>query len=184
VRQLQKDVVRQMLGKEDRPLPAAGWAEIETLAGKRPEVGVPRMHGRAGAYGTDQPALRVRAADPRHALKIVATGAKLLPDLLDTLKAIPAIGGGVLLIVPGAEVAEVPLEYSMELVAAARNVPIPCRGRDRDCCAHINIYWQNGLAASDRGCGHRAPHNTYKDSPCQEGTVKWPCLFRRDAEAI
>jgi hypothetical protein len=51
-------------------------------------------------------------------LEIVAAGAKPLPDLLDALKAIPAVGSGVrligLLIVLGAKDAEVPLEYGME----------------------------------------------------------------------
>jgi hypothetical protein len=51
-----------------------------------------------------------RPGDSRHRCKTA------LPDLLDTLKAIPVVGGGVLLIVLGAEVPEVALEYSMELV--------------------------------------------------------------------
>jgi hypothetical protein len=54
MRQAEEDLVGEMLGKEDRPLPAPGWAEIETLAGKRPEVVMP--------------ALRVRAADTSHTL--------------------------------------------------------------------------------------------------------------------
>jgi hypothetical protein len=54
MRQAEEDLVGEMLGKEDRPLPAAGWAEIETLAGKRPEVVMS--------------ALRVRAADTSHTL--------------------------------------------------------------------------------------------------------------------
>ena len=111
------------------------------------------------AKAADQAAFGIGAAYPRDALEIVATGAKPLPDLLDALKAIPAVSGGVLLIVLGAEVAEVPLEYSMELVAAAGNVLIPYRGRDRDCRAHINTYGRSELPASDRGRGHRAPHN-------------------------
>jgi hypothetical protein len=79
-----------MLGKEDRPFATTGWAEVETLARERPEVVM-------AAFG-------VGTADGSHALKVVATGVKPLPDLLDTLKAIPAVGGGVLLIAPGAEV--------------------------------------------------------------------------------
>jgi hypothetical protein len=104
-------------------------------------------------------AVRIGTAYPRDALEIVATGAKPLPDLLDALKAITAVGGGVLLIVLGAEVAEVPLEYTMEFVTATGNVPIPRRGSNRDCRAHINKYGRNELPASDRGRGHRAPHN-------------------------
>ena len=46
----------------------------------------------------------VRTADTRDALEIVATGAKPLAQLLDTLKAIPAVGRGVLLIVVLAEI--------------------------------------------------------------------------------
>ena len=87
--------------------------------------------------------------------------------MLDTLNAIPSVGGGVLLIVLGAEVVEVPLEYGMELVAAAGNVLIPRRGRDRDCRAHINIYGSNELPASREGRIHGAPHNTYMASPGQ-----------------
>ena len=152
----------EILGEEDRPLPAAGWAEIEALARERPEVVVTRMHGRAGAEGTDQPALRIRAADTSHTVWIVPAGAKPLPDLLDTFKAITAVGGGVLVIVLGTEVAEMPLEYGVELVAATRNVPILCRGRDRDCRAHINIYGRNELPASDRGAGSPRGHITWR----------------------
>ena len=43
--------------------------------------------------------LGVGTAYPRNALEIVATRTKPLPDLLDALKAIPAVGGRVLLIV-------------------------------------------------------------------------------------
>jgi hypothetical protein len=53
-------------------------------------------------------------------LEIVAAGAKPLPDLLDALKAIPAVGSGVLLIVLGAKDAEVPLEYGMESLRPRR----------------------------------------------------------------
>jgi hypothetical protein len=44
------------------------------------------------------------------ALKIVATGAKPLADLLDTLKAVPAVGGGVLPVVTVAEISEMPFK--------------------------------------------------------------------------
>lgn len=145
MRQFKKDLVGQMLGKEDRPLPAARWTQVETLAREWPEVVMP-------AFG-------VRAADARDALEIVATGAKPLPDLLDTLKAIPAVSGGVLLIVLPAEIIEVLLEDGMELVAAVGNVLIPRRSRDRDCRAHIIVYERNQLFASDRELVHRSPHN-------------------------
>ena len=113
------------------------------------------------AIAADQATLRVGTADPRHALKIVATGAKPLAQLLDTLKAIPAVGGGVLLIVLGAEVGEVTLEYGMELVAAAGNVLIPRRGRNGDRRAHIIVYEPNQLFASDRELVHRSPHRAF-----------------------
>jgi hypothetical protein len=134
-----------MLGKEDRPLPAAGRTKIKPLAGERAKE--------------IMSTLGVGTTDTRDAVEIVAAGAKPLSDLLDTLKAIPAVGGGVLLIVVGAEVGEVAFKYRMELVAATGNVPIPRRGRNRDCRAHIDIYGGIELPASDRGRGHRAPHN-------------------------
>jgi hypothetical protein len=62
--QLEKDLVCQMLGKEDRALSTAGWAQIETLAGKRPEIVVST--------------LGVRATDTRDALEIVAARRKPL----------------------------------------------------------------------------------------------------------
>ena len=145
MRRLEQDLVCQVFGEKDRSFATTRWAQVESLARKRPEVVVPT--------------LGVGAADPRDALEIVAAGAKPLADLLDTLKAIPAVSGGVLLIVLGAEVAEVPLEYGVELVAAAGNVLIPRRGRDRDCRAHIIVYERNQLFASDRELVHPSPHN-------------------------
>gem|GEM_PF-4187099 len=134
-----------MLGEQDGPFSTTRGAQVESLAREGTEV----------VMAT----LGVGAADTRDALEIVTAGAKPLPDVLNTLKAIPAVGGGVLLLVPGAEVAEVPLEDGMQVVPTAGNVLIPRRSRDRDCRAHINIYGRNELPASDRGRGHRAPHN-------------------------
>jgi hypothetical protein len=71
-----------------------------------------------------------------------------LADLLDTLKAVPAASGSVL-----------PFKDDIELITTTRNVLVPRRGRDRDCRAHMNVYGRNQLPASDRGRGHRAPHN-------------------------
>ena len=141
-----------------RCYPMHPGTQVKAHAREWPEAFVTRMHGRA-AKAADQAAVGIRTADPRHTLEIVATGAKPLPDLLDPLKTIPAVGGGVLFIVPGAEVAKMPLEYGMELVAAAGNVPILRRGRDRDCRAHIIVYERNQLFASDRELVHRSPHN-------------------------
>ncbi len=43
----EKDLLGQMLREQDRPLPAAGWTQVETLAREWPEVIMTRMHGRA-----------------------------------------------------------------------------------------------------------------------------------------
>ena len=104
-------------------------------------------------------AFRVGTADPGYALEIAAAGTKPLADLLNTLKAVHAVGGGVLLIILLAEVVEVTFEDGMELVATTRNVPILCRGRDGGNRAHISLYEQNALPASHREHIHRAPHN-------------------------
>jgi len=134
-----------MFGEQDGPFATAGRAQVESLAREWPEVVMP-------AFG-------VRAADTRDALEIVAARRKALAQLLGTLKAIPAVGGGVLLIVLCAEVIEVPFEYGVELVATAGNVPVRRHFRDRDRRAHINVYGRNQLLASDGGLGHRSPHN-------------------------
>lgn len=133
--ELEQNLVGQMLGKENRALSTARWTQIETLAGEGPEIVMP--------------AVGIRTPDPRHPLEIVATGTKPLPDLLDTLKAIPTVGGSVLLIVLGAEVVEVVFEYGMQLVAATGNVPVRRHARDRDCRAHMNVYGRKWLRASD-----------------------------------
>ena len=134
-----------MLGKENRALSTARWTQVEALAGKRPEVIVPTF--------------RVGTTDTGDALEVVAARRKALTQLLDALKAVPAVGGGVLLIVVLAEVGEVPLEYSMEFVTATENVPVCRRGRDGDCRARINIYGRNELPASRGGWIHGTPHN-------------------------
>ena len=116
MRQLEKDLVGEMLSKEDGPFATAGRTKIKPLAGERPEVVVT-------AFG-------IGAAYPRDALEIVAARRKPFPDLLNSLKAIPAVGGGVLLLVVLAEVCEVPLEYGMEFVTATGNIMVPRRGRE------------------------------------------------------
>jgi hypothetical protein len=145
MRQIEQELLCQMLGEKDSSFSTTGWAEIETLARERPEVIVS--------------ALGVGTANPRDALEIVAARRKPLAQLLDALKAIPAVGCGVLLIVVLAEVGEVSLEYGMELAAATGNVLIPRRGRKRDGRAHIIVYGRNQLFASDRELVHRSPHN-------------------------
>jgi hypothetical protein len=134
-----------MLGEKDSSFSTTGWTQVETLARERPKVIMT-------AFG-------VGTADTRHALEIVGAGAKPLAELLDALKAVPAVRGGVLFIVPGAEVAEVPPEDDVEVIATTGNVPFPSRDRDRDRCAHMNVYGRKRLPASDRGPGHRASHN-------------------------
>ena len=134
-----------MLGKEDRSFATAGRTKIKPLAGERSEVIV-------SAFG-------VGTAYPRDALEIVAARREALAKLLDALKAVSTVGGCVLLVVLLAEFGEVAFKYSMELVAATGNVPIPRRGRDRDCRAHIIAYERNQLFASDRELVHRSPHN-------------------------
>jgi putative addiction module component (TIGR02574 family) len=111
------------------------------------------------ATAADQAAFGVGTANTRDALEIVAARRKPLAQLLDALKAIPAVGCGVLLFVVLAEVGEVSLEYGMELVAPTGNVLIPIRGRKRDGRAHIIVYERNQLFASDRELVHRSPHN-------------------------
>jgi hypothetical protein len=58
--------------------------------------------------------------------------------MLDALKAVPAVGGGVLLIVLPAEVGEMPFEDGMQIVPAAGYVPF---GRDwsRKSCRSLRI---------------------------------------------
>jgi hypothetical protein len=99
-------------------------------------------------------AFGVGTAYPRDALEIVAARRKALAEPPDTLKAVPAVGGGILLIVVLAEVGEVLLEYRMEFVATTGNVPVCSRGRDGDYRAHIDTYWRIGLPASDRMSVH------------------------------
>jgi len=145
MRQAEQNLLGQMLGKEDCPFATTGWTQVETLAGKRPKIIMT-------AFG-------VGTANTRDALEIVAARRKPLAQLLDALKAIPAVGCGVLLFVVLAEVGEVSLEYGMELVAPTGNVLIPIRGRKRDGRAHIIVYERNQLFASDRELVHRSPHN-------------------------
>jgi hypothetical protein len=133
--ELAQNLVGQMLGKENRALSTAGWTQVDALARKRPRV--------------IMAAVGIRTADTSHAVEIVATVTKPLSDLLDTLKAIPTVGGGVLLIILGAEVGEVVFEYGMQLVAPTANVPVRRHARDRDCRAHMNVYGRKWLRASD-----------------------------------
>ena len=157
MRQLEKNLIGQMLREQDGPFSTTGGTQVKALAREWPEVVMP-------AFG-------VRAADARDALEIVATGAKPLPDLLDTLKAIPAVGGGVLLLVVLAEVGEMAFKDGMKSARTTGNVPVRRQGRDRDCRAHIDIYWRNVLPASGRGTGieryitwriHQTPSRSFR----------------------
>ena len=104
-------------------------------------------------------ALGVGTADTRDAFEIVTARREPLADLPDTLKTVPAVGGGVLLLVVLAELGEVAFKDGMKSVATTGNVPVRRHGRDRDCRTHIHIYGRNELPASDRGVVHRSPHN-------------------------
>jgi hypothetical protein len=163
-----------MLGKEDCPFATTGWTQVEALAGKRPKVIMT-------AFG-------VGTANTRDALEIVAARRESLAQLLDALKAIPAVGCGVLLIVVLAEVGEVSLEYGMELAAATGNVLIPRRGRKRDGRAHIIVYGRNQLFASDRELVHRSPHNVshspdaFSSLRSCEGAGDAVVMFHRESE--
>ena len=139
----EEDIVRQMIGEEDCPFATARWTQVEALTREGPKIVVP-------AFG-------VGTADARDALEIVAARRKALAQLPDTLKAVPAVGGGVLLIVVLAEVGEVPLEYSMEFITATGNIPVCRRGRNGDRRAHIIVYEPNQLFASDRELVHNIP---------------------------
>jgi hypothetical protein len=61
----------------------------------------------------------IRTANPRDALEIIAAHRKALAQLLDALKAVLAVGRGVLLIVLLAEVVEVAFEDGVEVVVVA-----------------------------------------------------------------
>ena len=145
MRQLEKHLVGEMLGKQDGSFATAGRAKVEALAGEGPEVVMS--------------ALRIPTADTGHTLQIVSADTKPVPDLLDTLKAVLAVGGGVLLIVVLTEVGEVAFEDGVEVVVAARNVSF-LRGRlCNSWCAHIKTYGENRLPASQRVWIYRLQHN-------------------------
>ena len=88
-------------------------------------------------------ALEVGTADASDALEIVTTGAKPLAELLDTLQAVSTVGGRVLLLVVLTEVGEMVFKHGMKFVAITGIVPVRRHGRDRDCRAHIDIYWES-----------------------------------------
>jgi len=69
--------------------------------------------------------------------------------MLDTLKAVPAVFGGVLLIVMLPEVGEKAFKDGIKFVVATGNVVIPRCDLFRTRRAHIDIYWRNVLLASD-----------------------------------
>jgi hypothetical protein len=45
VRQLEKDLVCQMLGKKDGSFSTTGWTQIETIAGEGPECSLQKARG-------------------------------------------------------------------------------------------------------------------------------------------
>jgi hypothetical protein len=72
--------------------------------------------------------------------EIIATVTKPLAELLDALKAVPTVGGSVLLIVTVAEIGEMPLEDSVELIATTGNVPARRHRRNGARRTHMNVY--------------------------------------------
>ncbi len=112
---------------------AAGRAQIEPLAGKRPEVVVP--------------AIRVRAANAYYALAIVAIRREPFAYLLDAFETVDAVGRCILRLVVVAEVGDVAFENGMKLVAVLRKIP-RCRSRRVvNCGAHIHNYKSGSFVA-------------------------------------
>ena len=124
--QVEENLIGQMLGKQQCPLAAAGWTEVETFAGKRPKVIVS--------------ALGIGTAYPCDTLEVVPTCRESLTELLDPLQAKNPVDRCEVLVILLAEIGKVPFEDSMEHVTATGNIPIRRQRCDRDCCIHINHY--------------------------------------------
>jgi hypothetical protein len=84
MRQFEKDVIGQVFCEEQGASSAAGWTEVEALTRERPKVIMT-------TFG-------IRTANPCNALEVIATGRRSLADLLDTLTAVHAVGGGAFLV--------------------------------------------------------------------------------------
>ena len=117
---------RKESGERDGQFTTTGWTQIELLTREGPEV--------------IMATLRIGTADPRYTLPTVSTHGEPLTDLLDTLKAVHAVDGGVLRVVLVAGVVEVPFEDRVERVASTSNVPVLRRNLHGGCHAHTNLY--------------------------------------------
>ena len=97
--QLQQNLVRPILGKENCALSTARWLVTQFVSRSPMPPGI-RIEALArNRAKVIMAAVGIRPADTSYDLEIVATGTKPFADLLDTLKAVPAVSGGVLPIV-------------------------------------------------------------------------------------
>ena len=110
VREIQRDLIRQVLGEQQRSLLAATWTEIESLARKRPEVVMTTR--------------RVRAPDAGDAQSVVAARQKPIANVADAIQPEHAVPGRVRLIVDVAELSEMSLEDRVELIATTGDVAV------------------------------------------------------------
>ena len=97
-----------MFGKEESSLLAAGGTQVKPLAGKRAEIVVT--------------AVRISAADTGYPLPVIAAGEKVLSNRLDPFETKLPECIGILLIIPAAEIGEMPFEDLMEGVFPPRKV--------------------------------------------------------------
>lgn len=117
VREVKKDLVRQVLGKQQRPLLAARRAQVEAFAAEGSEVVVPTR--------------RVCAPNASHSEPVVSAGQEPLADPLRTEHAV--LGGGVPLIEDVAELLQKPFEDRVQLISAPGDVASPGRSRGSSC---------------------------------------------------
>ena len=110
MRDIQENLIREVLGEQQRPLLAARWAQVETLAAERPEIVV-------STRGIGTP-------DASHSEPVVPAGLEAFADVADAFKTEHAVLGGVPFVVDVAELVEMALEDRMELIAAPGNVPM------------------------------------------------------------
>lgn len=111
MRDVQENLIREVIGEQQRPLLAARRPEVEPLAAERPEIVVSTR--------------RIGTLDVSHTKPVVPTGQKPLADVPDPLQAEHAILGRVLLIVDVAELVQMPVEDRVQLIATPGNVARP-----------------------------------------------------------
>jgi hypothetical protein len=115
-----------MFGKKQCPLPAAGWAEVETFAGKRTEIVVA--------------AFRIGASDSCNPFEIVSTCCETLTESPDSLQAEHPVGFRILLVIEVTEIYKMAFEYFVKLVAAARDILFRRRYHSGYRRGHIDYY--------------------------------------------